>query len=157
MSNEKNKKTRQKPARQEWKPHWILRLLHAVWTAALSAAKIALGAVATVLMIVVVCGLVFVGILGDYLQNDILAESQDYEMTITDLDQTSFVYAVDSDGNIQLLQRIHTTVDREWASIDEIPYPVLAKITARITSEVEGINRVLYDITPKPTGTIEWE
>ena len=34
---------------------------------------------------------------------------------------------------------------------------LLAKITDRITTEVEGINRVLYDITPKPTGTIEWE
>ena len=43
------------------------------------------------------------------------------------------------------------------ASIEEIPYAVLAKITSRITSEVEGINRVLYDLTPKPTGTIEWE
>ncbi len=35
--------------------------------------------------------------------------------------------------------------------------PVLHKITNRITSEVEGINRVLYDLTPKPVGTIEWE
>ena len=34
---------------------------------------------------------------------------------------------------------------------------VLAKITARITAEVEGINRVLMDLTPKPVGTIEWE
>ena len=121
MSKENNKRKRAKKVRQEWKPHWILKLLYAAWTAALSVLKIALGAVATVLMIVVVCGLVFVGILGDYLQNDILVESQDYEMTITDLDQTSFVYAVDSDGNIQLLQRIHTTVDRQWASIHEIP------------------------------------
>jgi GMP synthase (glutamine-hydrolysing) len=43
------------------------------------------------------------------------------------------------------------------ATIEEIPYAVLHKICARITAEVEGINRVLYDITPKPTGTIEWE
>ena len=40
---------------------------------------------------------------------------------------------------------------------EEIPYTVLHKITNRITNEVEGINRVLYDLTPKPTGTIEWE
>ena len=39
----------------------------------------------------------------------------------------------------------------------KIPYALLHKITARITHEVEGINRVLYDLTPKPTGTIEWE
>ena len=43
------------------------------------------------------------------------------------------------------------------ATIEEIPYSVLHKITQRITSEVEGINRVLYDLTPKPVGTIEWE
>jgi len=47
--------------------------------------------------------------------------------------------------------------DAMTASIEPIDYAVLAKITARITSEVAGINRVLYDITPKPTGTIEWE
>ena len=53
--------------------------------------------------------------------------------------------------------RAVNTKDAMSASIEEIPYAVLHKITARITSEVEGINRVLYDITPKPTGTIEWE
>ena len=47
--------------------------------------------------------------------------------------------------------------DAMTASIEPIDYAVLAKITARITSEVAGINRVLYDITPNPTGTIEWE
>ena len=47
--------------------------------------------------------------------------------------------------------------DAMTATIEEIPYAVLHKITARITSEVEGINRVLFDLTPKPTGTIEWE
>ena len=43
------------------------------------------------------------------------------------------------------------------ATIEEIPYAVLHKIVNRIVTEVEGINRVLYDLTPKPTGTIEWE
>jgi len=53
--------------------------------------------------------------------------------------------------------RAVNTKDAMTASIEEIPYPVLHKITQRITGEVEGINRVLYDLTPKPTGTIEWE
>ena len=53
--------------------------------------------------------------------------------------------------------RAVNTKDAMTASIAKIPYPILARITERITSEVEGINRVLYDITPKPTGTIEWE
>ena len=47
--------------------------------------------------------------------------------------------------------------DAMTATIEEIPYSVLYTITNRILSEVEGVNRVLYDITPKPTGTIEWE
>ena len=53
--------------------------------------------------------------------------------------------------------RAVNTKDAMTATIEEIPYPVLHKIVNRITAEVEGINRVLYDLTPKPTGTIEWE
>ncbi len=53
--------------------------------------------------------------------------------------------------------RAVNTKDAMSASVEDIPYPVLHKITARITSEVAGINRVLYDLTPKPVGTIEWE
>ncbi|MBR2048756.1 MAG: glutamine-hydrolyzing GMP synthase [Oscillospiraceae bacterium] len=53
--------------------------------------------------------------------------------------------------------RAVNTKDAMSATIEEIPYAVLHKVTARITSEVPGINRVLYDLTPKPTGTIEWE
>ena len=53
--------------------------------------------------------------------------------------------------------RAVNTKDAMTATVEEIPYAVLHKITARITSEVEGINRVLYDLTPKPIGTIEFE
>ena len=53
--------------------------------------------------------------------------------------------------------RAVNTKDAMTATIEEIPYEVLHKIVARITSEVEGINRVLFDLTPKPIGTIEWE
>ncbi len=53
--------------------------------------------------------------------------------------------------------RAVNTKDAMTATIEPIPYDILAKIPDRITTEVEGINRVLYDITPKPTGTIEWE
>ncbi|MBR2930074.1 MAG: glutamine-hydrolyzing GMP synthase [Clostridia bacterium] len=55
-----------------------------------------------------------------------------------------------------IIRAVNTT-DAMTATIEEIPYPLLHHITARITSEVEGINRVLYDLTPKPVGTIEWE
>ena len=53
--------------------------------------------------------------------------------------------------------RAVNTRDAMTAEIEQIPYPLLAKITDRITKEVKGVNRVLYDVTPKPTGTIEWE
>ena len=53
--------------------------------------------------------------------------------------------------------RAVNTIDAMTAEIEEIPYALLKKITARVTSEVKGVNRVLYDVTPKPTGTIEWE
>ena len=55
-----------------------------------------------------------------------------------------------------IIRAVNTT-DAMSATIEEIPYDILHKITARITSEVDGINRVLYDLTPKPIGTIEWE
>ncbi len=53
--------------------------------------------------------------------------------------------------------RAVNTRDAMTAAVEEIPYPLLHKITRRIVSEVKGVNRVLYDLTPKPTGTIEWE
>ena len=55
-----------------------------------------------------------------------------------------------------IIRAVNTT-DAMTATIEEIPYEVLHKITDRITAEVEGINRVLYDLTKKPVGTIEWE
>ena len=55
-----------------------------------------------------------------------------------------------------IIRAVNTT-DAMSATIEEIPYPILHKITQRITNEVEGINRVLYDLTPKPVGTIEWD
>ena len=53
--------------------------------------------------------------------------------------------------------RAVNTKDAMTATVEEIPYEILHKIVNRITAEVEGINRVLMDLTPKPVGTIEWE
>ena len=55
-----------------------------------------------------------------------------------------------------IIRAVNTT-DAMTATIEEIPYAVLHHITDRITHEVDGINRVLLDLTPKPIGTIEWE
>ena len=53
--------------------------------------------------------------------------------------------------------RAVNSVDATSATIEEIPYPLLYKIRDRILAEVKGVNRVLYDISPKPVATIEWE
>jgi len=66
------KKKRVKKPRQEWKPNWFLRLVYRAWLLVFTAAKVAIGAAATVLLIGVVCGFVFVGVLGDFLQDDVL-------------------------------------------------------------------------------------
>ena len=55
-----------------------------------------------------------------------------------------------------IIRAVNTT-DAMTATIEPIPYELLNHITSRIITEVKGINRVLYDLTPKPTGTIEWD
>ena len=55
-----------------------------------------------------------------------------------------------------IIRAVNTT-DAMSATVEEVPYSVLKTVTNRITAEVEGINRVLFDLTPKPVGTIEWE
>ena len=121
MENEMNKRRRTKKPRQEWNPHWSLKLLYTLWTTAFSVFKIAIGAAVTVVLIVLVCGIVFAGTLGDYLQNDILPEAADWSLDDYILEETSFLYYVDNNGDIQLLQQIYTTTDRQWATLDEIP------------------------------------
>ena len=56
-----------------------------------------------------------------------------------------------------VILRAVNTRDAMTATVEDVPFGLLARITERITHEVKGVNRVLYDLTPKPTGTIEWE
>ena len=56
-----------------------------------------------------------------------------------------------------VILRAVNTVDAMTATVEDVPFALLQKITDRITHEVPGVNRVLYDLTPKPTGTIEFE
>jgi len=118
MSQE-NKK-RKKAPRQDWKPHWIVSVLLKVWMFVFTTAKIAIGAAATVLIICLICGLVFVGILGDYLQEDIMPYA-DLVLEGYDVDQSSFIYCVDENGQIKLLQNIYGEVSFQHATFDEIP------------------------------------
>ena len=53
--------------------------------------------------------------------------------------------------------RAVNTIDAMTATVENVPFELLQHITDRITHEVKGINRVLFDLTPKPTGTIEFE
>ena len=56
-----------------------------------------------------------------------------------------------------VILRAVNTVDAMTATVENVPFELLEHITERITHEVTGVNRVLYDLTPKPCGTIEWE
>ena len=53
--------------------------------------------------------------------------------------------------------RAVNTRDAKTATVENIPFELMQHIVDRITHEVPGVNRVLYDFTPKPSGTIEWE
>ena len=73
----------------------------------------------------------------------------DYRSTGINNNQRTYEYFV--------VIRAVNSVDATIATVEEIPYDILFKIRDRILNEVKGVNRVLVDITPKPTGTIEWE
>ena len=79
-----------------------------------------------------------------------------YFIAIPDIKSVGVRNEMRYEGWPAIIRAVNTT-DAMTATIEEIPYSVLHKITARITAEVEGINRVLMDLTPKPVGTIEWE
>lgn len=55
-----------------------------------------------------------------------------------------------------IIRAVNTT-DAMTATVENVPFDLLQHITNRITTEVDGVNRVLYDLTPKPSATIEWE
>jgi len=125
MEHEKNKRRRVKKPRQEWNPHWALKLVYTAMSVFFSLVKIAAAAAATVVLIVLVCGVVLVGTLGEYLQNDILPQAENWSIDDYGAEETSFLYYVDSNGNIQQLQQIYTTTDRQWASLEDIPQALI--------------------------------
>ena len=121
MSEEKMRKPKApKVPRQEWKPNFLLQILYRAWRVAFAAFKIAAGAAATVLLIVVICGFVFAGTLGDYLQDDILPQS-DMDMEGFEMDKSSTMYYVDKYGDIQIYQNIFSTSSNKWADYEDIP------------------------------------
>ena len=123
MSMDKNNKTN-KPAYQSWTPHWAADLAYKVWLAVFAGFKIFLGALATVVLIVVVCGFVLVGLLGNYLESDILPSAglvlENYEM-----DAPSYVYSVNENGDIEVLQELYASTDWKKADYEEIPQALI--------------------------------
>ncbi len=111
---------KKKLQRQQWTPHWLARILYRIWKIAFSGLKIAGGALATVLIIGIVCGFVFVNFLGDYLQDEVMTQAE-MNLDDYDLEKTSYIYCLDANGDIQILQQIYSTTDRRWASYEELP------------------------------------
>lgn len=89
-------------------------------------------------------------------KNGLAGKVWQYFIAVPDMTAVGVVDGKRLDGWCAIIRAVNTT-DAMTATIEEIPYALLHHITARITSEVKGISRVLMDITPKPVGTIEFE
>ena len=89
-------------------------------------------------------------------KNGLSSKVWQYFIAVPDMKSVGVKDGKRYEGWPAIIRAVNTT-DAMTATIEEIPYPLLHHITARITHEVEGINRVVLDLTPKPTGTIEWE
>ena len=118
MSDEMNEMNN--APRQNWKPHWSLSTLHRIWMILFSVFKVVAGAAVTVLLIGVVCAFVFVGVLGDYLQEDILPMAG-MDIEDVEMDQSSTMYYVDAAGEIQVYQNIFAATSSKWADLEDIP------------------------------------
>ncbi len=114
------KKNQKDMNRQDWRPHWSIGSAQRVISVALSVLKVLAGALVTVLLIGIVCGFVFVGILGDYLQEDILPMAG-MNIEDVDIDKNSYMYYVDQNGDIQVYQQIFATTSSKWADLEDIP------------------------------------
>ncbi|MDY4430907.1 glutamine-hydrolyzing GMP synthase [Evtepia sp.] len=92
----------------------------------------------------------------EFAKNGLEGKVWQYFTAIPDLKSVGIREGKRTDQWCVIIRAVNTT-DAMTATVEPIPFPLLQHITARITAEVEGVNRVLYDLTPKPTGTIEWE
>ncbi|MBQ4119863.1 MAG: glutamine-hydrolyzing GMP synthase [Clostridia bacterium] len=89
-------------------------------------------------------------------KNGLASKVWQYFVVVPDIKSVGVKDESRYEGWPAIIRAVNTT-DAMSATIEEIPYSILHKITDRITKEVDGINRVLMDLTPKPVGTIEWE
>ena len=89
-------------------------------------------------------------------KNGLAGKVWQYFIAVPDIKSVGVKDSKRYEGWPAIIRAVNTT-DAMTATIEEIPYALLHHITDRITHEVEGVNRVLMDLTPKPIGTIEWE
>ena len=92
----------------------------------------------------------------EFAKNGLQGKVWQYFTAVPDLKSVGVKNGKRVDEWCAIIRAVNTT-DAMTATIEPIPYELLNHITQRIITEVKGINRVLYDLTPKPTGTIEWE
>ena len=128
MSRNNNKKNksfldffRKKPEfLEKIRNHGVYKAFRRAWMPIFTGIKIAVGAISTILLIMLVCGCVFGGILSEYFENDILPNAavvlDDYAM-----DSPSYIYSVNDSGEIELLQELYASTDWKKANYEEIP------------------------------------
>ncbi len=92
----------------------------------------------------------------EFAKNGLAGKVWQYFIAVPDFTSVGVKDSKRYEGWPAIIRAVNTT-DAMTATIEEIPYSLLHHITNRITHEVDGINRVLLDLTPKPIGTIEWE
>lgn len=92
----------------------------------------------------------------EFEKNGLAGKVWQYFIAVPDMKSVGVKDGKRYEGWPAIIRAVNTT-DAMTATIEELPYSLLKTVTARITAEVDGINRVLYDLTPKPIGTIEWE
>jgi len=119
--SESNKKEK-KPGQWRETLLRVLSIAKKVWMVLFTTAKVALGAAATVLLICVVCGFAFMGVLGDYLQDDIVAQAAGrVDLGDLDMELSSYTYYINEEGNIDILQQVFAATSRQWAKYEDIP------------------------------------
>ncbi len=92
----------------------------------------------------------------EFLKNDLQGKVWQYFTVIPDLKSVGVRDGVRCEEWPVIIRAVNTK-DAMTATVENIPFDLMEHIVSRIIHEVKGVNRVLYDFTPKPTGTIEWE
>ena len=92
----------------------------------------------------------------EFAKNGLEGRVWQYFTAIPDFKSVGVTDGKRTEGYPVILRAVNTT-DAMTATVEDVPFSLLQHITARITHEVKGVNRVLFDLTPKPCATIEWE